>query len=42
HGIAIRKFQDNLYRITIGTEEQCRILLEKLGEELENSNSKQG
>ncbi|MCH4814808.1 MAG: histidinol-phosphate transaminase [Saccharolobus sp.] len=40
HGIAIRKLYDNFYRITVGTEEQCRMVIDKLGEELENSNSK--
>ncbi|WP_338604796.1 histidinol-phosphate transaminase [Sulfolobus tengchongensis] len=39
-GIAIRKLYDNFYRITVGTEEQCRLVIEKLGDELENSNPK--
>jgi len=39
HDIAIRKLYDSFYRITVGTEEQCRIVIEKLGEELENSNT---
>ncbi|TRM90486.1 histidinol-phosphate transaminase, partial [Sulfolobus sp. B1] len=40
HGIAIRKLYDDFYRISVGTEEQCNMLIEKLGGELENSNTK--
>lgn len=38
--IAIRKPLDGYYRITVGTRQQCEILIKNLGEILENSNSK--
>ncbi|PVU76481.1 histidinol-phosphate transaminase, partial [Acidianus hospitalis] len=39
--IAIRKPIDGFYRITVGTREQCEILVKALGEILESGNSKQ-
>ncbi|BDC19657.1 histidinol-phosphate transaminase [Acidianus sp. HS-5] len=38
--IAIRKPLDGFYRITVGTKEQCEILVKALGEILESGNSK--
>ncbi|MEM3271389.1 MAG: histidinol-phosphate transaminase, partial [Metallosphaera sp.] len=41
-GIAIRNPIKGFYRVSIGTKDQCKLFLEKLGEILEDSNSKQG
>nr|WP_236749116.1 histidinol-phosphate transaminase [Acidianus manzaensis] len=38
--IAIRKPINGYYRITVGTKKQCEILIENLGDILENSNTK--
>ena len=40
--IAIRNLISGYYRISIGTKEQCELLVKTLGEILENSNTKQG
>lgn len=39
-GIAIRRPNSSYYRVTVGTSEQCAIFTEKLGEIIENSNTK--
>ncbi|MCG3108678.1 Aspartate aminotransferase [Metallosphaera sp. J1] len=41
-GVAIRNPVRGFYRVSVGTREQCRIFLDKLGEVLENSNTEQG
>ncbi|AWR99773.1 histidinol-phosphate transaminase [Metallosphaera hakonensis] len=41
-GVAIRNPMKGFYRVSVGTKDQCKIFLEKLGEVLEDSNSKQG
>ncbi|QKR00966.1 histidinol-phosphate transaminase [Metallosphaera tengchongensis] len=41
-GIAIRNPMKGFYRVTVGTRDQCKVFIERLGEILENSDTKQG